>query len=778
MEMKLQTKSVLGISISDESIEIAEVAQGNVGFKVLRLSRAELKKGAIDHGLVKNLPEFRKKLKQILTSSDSSRITAYEAVFSISMSAADIFVDDYATEIPNHEVSSLIEKKATSLIFENLEEKYKFYQLISHPNGSRLVFGVTGRPGLDTILSEIRLAGLKVLGIEVEIYSLVRSVVESFEEEKCCLFVDINANSTVVTIFDSIGLSMNTILPVGGRSITDAISHSTQLDYLEAEKIKNTFGIGDSDYKDAIVEPISMLLDKIVREVKENIVSYQESKKRKIAKVYICGSVSLTKGILEYFQKKMTFVKVELADTWVEHSKVKETPVLFLKAIGLALKGLNYNGKLGQGNLLNVVEVESNQEKKNSSPVSGKIGKSDEGEGDKKEFLDKKSLTVPKSLKGKIYDENDKTEKSLKVENMNNKSGKNFFKTILKRPNIVKSRNRIISENQKPLKDLNKKNFILGSIPIRKNKKVLFFLAFFVMLIIFIGILLFITRNHTKEELDTLVGEDEYNLAKSLSIDLSISTDSNNLIDYRIVELQKIYSQEFESTGHGVQDQYVKGTVEINNLTSTKYNLVSKSRLSTQEGKIYRLDNPLTLEANTKINVSITANEEGIAYEIPAGTKLTFPGLGVYYNDLIYGIVITDLKIQEIRAVTDTDIINAENELNLYVAGLKSKDVNSNSESGYIVSEELLDTTVEKIEFDQVEGNESPVFSGNVFYKVLQLELSLADIEQILKGELEITAGSEYTGSYIFKEITVNIEKYDVMANLLDLNIYANAEKF
>ena len=78
------------------------------------------------------------------------------------------------------------------------------------------------------------------------------------------------------------------------------------------------------------------------------------------------------------------------------------------------------------------------------------------------------------------------------------------------------------------------------------------------------------------------------------------------------------------------------GTVKIINNSSKAQTLVQKTRLLTAGGKLYRIQKRVNINPKQSVNVEAVSDQTGPEYAIPAGVKLTIPGLKPALQVVIY----------------------------------------------------------------------------------------------------------------------------------------------
>ena len=104
------------------------------------------------------------------------------------------------------------------------------------------------------------------------------------------------------------------------------------------------------------------------------------------------------------------------------------------------------------------------------------------------------------------------------------------------------------------------------------------------------------------------------------------------------------------------------GTVKIVNNYSKSQTLVEKTRLITADGKLYRIKKRVTIEPKQSASVEAVSDQTGPEYAMPAGTKLTIPGLWPALQPFIYAESVTPFGSGSVsgKVVTSDDITNAQ----------------------------------------------------------------------------------------------------------------------
>lgn len=171
---------------------------------------------------------------------------------------------------------------------------------------------------------------------------------------------------------------------------------------------------------------------------------------------------------------------------------------------------------------------------------------------------------------------------------------------------------------------------------------------------------------------------------EKMEFDLSIAGSKNisqvdvslNKIPLQEIEVSKTSSQEFNSTGEKQLDEKSRGFVTVyNGYSSSPQVLVATTRFESDEGKIFRIPDQITIPGAkinegkivpSSIEVEVFADEPGEAYNIDA-SNFTIPGFkgtakyaGFYAES---NSAMTGGSTKKVRVVSEEDLEKAKEEL-------------------------------------------------------------------------------------------------------------------
>lgn len=183
-------------------------------------------------------------------------------------------------------------------------------------------------------------AGLKLEGVEIESFSLVRSLVGN--DSGNFVIVDIGSRVCNIVLVEKGIIKVNRNIDAGGKDITKIIARSTQVDDDRAEKMK----IGEKNLFNKESNLSFPILDVIFNEVNRVIDSYYgKNNKTKIDSIILSGGTANMAGLPEHFSASLG-IKTVVGNPFgrIDYDKkmeavVKKINTNFSVAVGLALRG-------------------------------------------------------------------------------------------------------------------------------------------------------------------------------------------------------------------------------------------------------------------------------------------------------------------------------------------------------------------------------------------------------------------------------------------------------
>ncbi|MGC9031289.1 MAG: pilus assembly protein PilM [Minisyncoccia bacterium] len=342
-------KKCLGIDIGTSSIKIVEI----IGFgkkKYLKnyaqyfLSEDEKEFQIFDPQNL--IPNIEKTSEILQTMFWKGNFKERKVLFSIpDFSTLFLIID--LLPMPEKEIPAAVEFEArhqiplplSDIVFDWMTIRK---EKIGNMTKSKILLVVVPKNILETYQKIATLCNLNIIGIEAEIFALLKSSVRNKNETVCLL--DIGSKSTMLSLVEEKKLISSYSLEFGGNLLTSQLSDILQISLKEAEKLKMEKGLFFE--KKEVVDILKIIISKFLKEVKKIILDFNNKNQKKCEKIIISGGLVLMPGFLEYLRENSEF-SIEITNPFKEivyphilKERLTNLSAFFGIATGLALSGI------------------------------------------------------------------------------------------------------------------------------------------------------------------------------------------------------------------------------------------------------------------------------------------------------------------------------------------------------------------------------------------------------------------------------------------------------
>lgn len=293
----------------------------------------------------------------LLSSSDISRaITAIMQEARIKTRQVIFSIPDFSTFFTNFELPLMTKEELPQAV------RYEARQHIPLPlaevslDWQTIEDGLADQKKIKILLAAVpnevinqyreiaKLSQLELFALEAEVFGLIRSLIREDETFPVAV-VDIGAQSTTCNIVEKRILKRSYSFDVSGNELTQVVSKSLNVDYREAEEIKEKSGLL-SNQSPNVREILLPLIDAILAEVERIFNNFQQKDGKEIQKIILAGGSAFLPGLKEYFAENLK-KEIGIADPF---SNIFYNPILektlkimgpsYAIAVGMALRGL------------------------------------------------------------------------------------------------------------------------------------------------------------------------------------------------------------------------------------------------------------------------------------------------------------------------------------------------------------------------------------------------------------------------------------------------------
>lgn len=235
-------------------------------------------------------------IKDVMTESN---INAKDAVFSIP-AASSFVVKITLPKITPKEVESAIPFEARKYIPIPISEVILDWDILpsDEHNQTDVLLVALPRQIVEKYKRVAGIAGLNVRALEVETFSLVRSLVGHDPTPQA--IINLGYHSTTIAVVDQGKLRLSHNFDRGSNELTKALERGLNVNQERAEQIKRDIGLGEQIEEKEISSIMVPLLQTLLSEVERVIDIYNRKTPRKIQKINLTGGGSQLKGVVEF----------------------------------------------------------------------------------------------------------------------------------------------------------------------------------------------------------------------------------------------------------------------------------------------------------------------------------------------------------------------------------------------------------------------------------------------------------------------------------------------
>jgi len=331
-----------GLDISDFSIEALELEKKGNEIMIKNYGRVEIpNKQLVENGEIKEKEILLKAIGDLLEQTEPERIKTKYTLLSLPEIKVFSHIFDFPVILTPNQIKESIFYEMESIFPYRAEELFVDFKIINKREDKQEVFLAASPKYIVNGFKEVlEKAGLITVVFDLESQSLARAMIDKIETGKAVMILDIGARTSIVSIFDEIGLRFSNNIKLAGNRFTKEVSSVTGLSLEEAEKIK----IQEGFYSEKFGNALAKVSEELCQEIKKAIKYTEEKNKFKVEKIILAGGSSLLPGIEEYFTKEIGIDTkkgnplIKLKPGSVLHQKGKS--ILYANVIGLALRAL------------------------------------------------------------------------------------------------------------------------------------------------------------------------------------------------------------------------------------------------------------------------------------------------------------------------------------------------------------------------------------------------------------------------------------------------------
>lgn len=335
-------KKIVGLDISDYSIEVVEMERDGFDEKIIAYNRSIIEPGIVERGIIKNKKKLATIILQTLASAKPQSITTNQIVFGLPESR--IFLHFFSFD--SNETENLTEKiktEALGVIPIAEDDMVLAYKEIKRADNKEeiskdMVVIATSRQILNDWEQFFDSINLSLLFFDIESLASFRGLYDELPVRPICL-VDLGAETIGLSIFSSAGLEYNYQMQYGGKYLSAKLASGLKIDLLQADNLKKEISLAEGEKNISAQEILRTAFTHVSEEIKRNIEYFLKKypKYNSVEKIILIGGSSKFRGLTYFFKKNgleaVTYEKTEL--------KYHELGIEYLEAIGLGRRFFN-----------------------------------------------------------------------------------------------------------------------------------------------------------------------------------------------------------------------------------------------------------------------------------------------------------------------------------------------------------------------------------------------------------------------------------------------------
>jgi type IV pilus assembly protein PilM len=241
-------KQVVGLKIGASSLAAACI-EVNGGANLVQIARAPMARGIVSEGEVRDVPALADALKTFFKEHKLPRRNVRVGIATNRVGVRTIELSGIGD---SQQLANAVRFRAQEVLPIPVEEAVLDFQVLDEHvdeqgvTKKRVVLVVAYRDLVEAFAAACRQAGLRLLGIDLEAFALVRALAPPPEpagpaqpsERSALVAVGIGAERSILAVSDGSTCEFTRVLPWGGTTLTVALADALKIDAEAAELLK------------------------------------------------------------------------------------------------------------------------------------------------------------------------------------------------------------------------------------------------------------------------------------------------------------------------------------------------------------------------------------------------------------------------------------------------------------------------------------------------------------------------------------------------------------
>jgi type IV pilus assembly protein PilM len=284
---------IVGLDIGSYSIKLAQLTATRDGIALRKAGSTLTPPDAVKNGVIVDPLGVSQAIRSLM---EALQVDASSAVAGVAGPTVVVRQVSLPAMSPK-QLRQSIQWEARNYMSFPVEDSILESQILGTTNskteGSMMDVMLVAAPRemVDSCAETIELAGLEALGVEVEAFAAMRTVVglHGIAPDSTVALVGIGAAFSEITILKGDQFVLSRIIPIAGNSLTDAIRTSLDVSHEDAQLLKETnLQVVLSEEERAGLDPsaqqasraIEPLLDELIREIRRSLAYHDYQQKQ------------------------------------------------------------------------------------------------------------------------------------------------------------------------------------------------------------------------------------------------------------------------------------------------------------------------------------------------------------------------------------------------------------------------------------------------------------------------------------------------------------------
>jgi type IV pilus assembly protein PilM len=305
-----RTKKLVGLKVGASQVAAARVVN-NGGPQVVQVAREELEAGIVVGGELRESEELAAFLKQFFRKH---KLPRKNVRLGISNNRIGVRSFEIAGIDDPKQLANAIKYRAQETLPIPVEEAVLDYHILEERTDEegvvhrRVLLVVAYRDLIDRYVAACKKAGIRLAGIDLEAFALLRALVPEVPSEPtkaAVVVVSVGHDRTTFAVTDGQACQFTRVLDWGGRTLDESIAKTLDLSPSEAQPIKLTVSLAEpstpagltSEQADRVRESVLRAVHEFARELVSSLQFYQsQSGSLGIGEIVLTGGTAELPG--------------------------------------------------------------------------------------------------------------------------------------------------------------------------------------------------------------------------------------------------------------------------------------------------------------------------------------------------------------------------------------------------------------------------------------------------------------------------------------------------